>query len=45
MRQFNLYQQVPSPVLIPYEHMLTHRINKHMYGCGEGQNMDFEKYY
>jgi hypothetical protein len=45
MCQLNLYQHVPSSVLIPYEHILTYRTNKHTFGGGEGQNMDWEKYY
>jgi hypothetical protein len=40
MRQFNLYQQVPPSILIPYKYMLTYHINKHTSEGGEGQNVD-----
>jgi hypothetical protein len=40
MRQFGLFQQVPSPTSINYQHVLTYRKNKHTSGGGEVQNVD-----
>jgi hypothetical protein len=45
MRQFNIFQQVPPPVPIDYQQVLTYRKNKHTSGGGEGHNVNWVQYY